>query len=315
MDQGGVPDEPAGATTARALGTGGKTTDVGIRGLLLAARRGEERRRHDAGRAARRGSLMRHILAAGAIVGLPGGVVEAAAPAVLIPPPGGAQRGPARALRAAGGAVAVTAVAMAAEEEDAPAVGPGADDEPKRVQTPPRSDGRAGHVRGDMRSRRRRVAPPSGDSARGPGVYETPGPHPLTRRRLASSTSAHATRQVGRFRFQRFPASIDTSNSLRRDLALDALDQALYDRPIAESPRLIQHSDRGGQYLSIRYAARLAAAGIEPSVGTTGASYDHRDAPACGRRSNRRPAHGHRGTTGVSRSGRAGRSRDGRSPG
>ena len=59
------------------------------------------------------------------------------------------------------------------------------------------------------------------------------------------------------------------------DLALDALDQALYDRPIAESPRLIHHSDRGRQYLSIRYTTRLAAAGIEPSVGTTGDSYDN----------------------------------------
>lgn len=65
------------------------------------------------------------------------------------------------------------------------------------------------------------------------------------------------------------------STSLRGDLALDALEQALYDRPIAESPRLIHHSDRGVQYLSIRYTERLAAAGIEPSVGSTGDSYDN----------------------------------------
>ena len=66
------------------------------------------------------------------------------------------------------------------------------------------------------------------------------------------------------------------SSSLRSDLALDALDQALYDRPIAESSRLIHHSDRGvHQYLSIRYTERLAAAGIEPSVGSTGDSYDN----------------------------------------
>jgi len=65
------------------------------------------------------------------------------------------------------------------------------------------------------------------------------------------------------------------STSLRSDLALDALDQALYDRPIAESPRLIHHSDRGVQYLSIRYTERLADAGIEPSVGSTGDSYDN----------------------------------------
>jgi putative transposase len=65
------------------------------------------------------------------------------------------------------------------------------------------------------------------------------------------------------------------STSLRSDLALDALDQALYERPIAESSRLIHHSDRGVQYLSIRYTERLADAGIEPSVGSTGDSYDN----------------------------------------
>jgi putative transposase len=65
------------------------------------------------------------------------------------------------------------------------------------------------------------------------------------------------------------------SNSLRSDLALDALEQALYDRPIAESGRLIHHSDRGVQYLSIRYTERLAEAGIEPSVGSVGDSYDN----------------------------------------
>ena len=68
------------------------------------------------------------------------------------------------------------------------------------------------------------------------------------------------------------------SSSLRSDLALDALEQALYDRPIAESERLVHHSDRGVQYLSIRYTERLADAGIEPSVGSTGDSYDN--APA-----------------------------------
>ena len=65
------------------------------------------------------------------------------------------------------------------------------------------------------------------------------------------------------------------SNSRRSDLALDALEQALYDRPIEESPRLVHHSDRGVQYLSIRYTERLAEAGIEPSVGSKGDSYDN----------------------------------------
>lgn len=65
------------------------------------------------------------------------------------------------------------------------------------------------------------------------------------------------------------------SNSLRSDLALDALEQALYDRPIDESERLVHHSDRGVQYLSIRYTERLAEAGIEASVGSVGDSYDN----------------------------------------
>jgi putative transposase len=65
------------------------------------------------------------------------------------------------------------------------------------------------------------------------------------------------------------------SNSLRSDLALDALEQALYDRPLDGTARLVHHSDRGVQYLSIRYTERLAEAGIEPSVGSTGDSYDN----------------------------------------
>lgn len=63
--------------------------------------------------------------------------------------------------------------------------------------------------------------------------------------------------------------------TLRSDLALDALEQALYDRPVGVSERLVHHSDRGVQYLSIRYTERLAEAGIEPSVGSTCDSYDN----------------------------------------
>jgi transposase InsO family protein len=65
------------------------------------------------------------------------------------------------------------------------------------------------------------------------------------------------------------------SSSLRSDLALDALEQALYDRQLEGAERLIHHSDRGTQYLSIRYTERLAEAGIERSVGSTGDSYDN----------------------------------------
>ncbi len=63
------------------------------------------------------------------------------------------------------------------------------------------------------------------------------------------------------------------SNSLRSDLALDALEQALHARP--DLGRLVHHSDRGVQYLSIRYTERLVEAGIEPSVGSVGDSYDN----------------------------------------
>lgn len=63
------------------------------------------------------------------------------------------------------------------------------------------------------------------------------------------------------------------AQSLRSDLALDALEQALYDREM-DGP-LVHHSDRGSQYLAIRYTERLAEAGIEPSVGSRGDSYDN----------------------------------------
>ncbi len=65
------------------------------------------------------------------------------------------------------------------------------------------------------------------------------------------------------------------SESLRTDLALDALEQALYDRAVGAEGALVHHSDRGTQYLSIRYTERLADAGIEPSVGRVGDSYDN----------------------------------------
>jgi putative transposase len=65
------------------------------------------------------------------------------------------------------------------------------------------------------------------------------------------------------------------ASSPRTDLALDALEQALYDRSRQGLDGLIHHSDRGRQYLSIRYTDRLREAGIEPSVGSVGDSYDN----------------------------------------
>jgi len=65
------------------------------------------------------------------------------------------------------------------------------------------------------------------------------------------------------------------SASLRTDFVLDALEQAIYERCGAEVRDLVHHSDRGAQYLAMRYTDRLADAGIEPSVGSRGDSYDN----------------------------------------
>ena len=67
------------------------------------------------------------------------------------------------------------------------------------------------------------------------------------------------------------------SRSLRSDLAIDALEQALWERNRAgvSLDGLVHHSDRGGQYLSIRYSERLAANDIVASVGSRGDSYDN----------------------------------------
>ena len=65
------------------------------------------------------------------------------------------------------------------------------------------------------------------------------------------------------------------SRSMHTDFVLDALEQALYARQPERDSSLIHHSDRGSQYVSIRYSERLAEAGVEPSVGSKGDSYDN----------------------------------------
>jgi transposase InsO family protein len=65
------------------------------------------------------------------------------------------------------------------------------------------------------------------------------------------------------------------STSMTTDFVLDALEQALYARQPAHSDALVHHSDRGSQYVCIRYTERLAEAAIEPSVGSRGDSYDN----------------------------------------
>lgn len=65
------------------------------------------------------------------------------------------------------------------------------------------------------------------------------------------------------------------STSMTTDFVLDALEQALYARQPEGDGTLVHHSDRGSQYVSIRYSERLAQAGVEPSVGSRGDSYDN----------------------------------------
>ena len=74
--------------------------------------------------------------------------------------------------------------------------------------------------------------------------------------------------------FSRFLVGWQASRSLRTDLALDALEMAIWRRQ-AQLDGLVHHSDRGSQYLSIRYTERLAEAGVVTSVGSRGDSYDN----------------------------------------
>lgn len=73
--------------------------------------------------------------------------------------------------------------------------------------------------------------------------------------------------------FSRHVVGWRVASSMRTDLVLDALEQAVWARGGAEG--VIHHSDRGSQYLSIRYSERLAEAGMESSVGSRGDSYDN----------------------------------------
>src|ERR1700728_851060 len=65
------------------------------------------------------------------------------------------------------------------------------------------------------------------------------------------------------------------SRTAHADFVLDALEQALHDRRPASRGGLVHHSDRGAQYVSIKYTGRLAEAGVEPSVGSVGSFCDN----------------------------------------
>ena len=75
--------------------------------------------------------------------------------------------------------------------------------------------------------------------------------------------------------FARLIVGWRATTSLTAGIALDALEQALHERRLDPEDTLVHHSDRGVQYVSIRYTERLAEAGIEPSVGSRGDSYDN----------------------------------------
>lgn len=65
------------------------------------------------------------------------------------------------------------------------------------------------------------------------------------------------------------------SRTAHAGFVLDALEQALHERRPLQGAGLVHHSDRGSQYLALRYTERLAEAGVEPSVGSVGDSYDN----------------------------------------
>ena len=137
--------------------------------------------------------------------------------------------------------------------------------------------------KGVVRGETKRTTIPDENAARPAGLvdrqFEAEGPDRLW---LADITyvrtwSGFAYVALGIDAYSRFIVGWRVSNSLRTDLALDALEQALWARrPDTADPdrRLVHHSDAGSQGLSIRYTNRLTQTGIEPSVGSVGDSYD-----------------------------------------
>ncbi|MFK4534956.1 transposase InsO family protein [Bradyrhizobium ottawaense] len=75
--------------------------------------------------------------------------------------------------------------------------------------------------------------------------------------------------------YARWIVSWRASHTAHAGFVLDALEQALHDRRPVHRGGLVHHSDRGSKYVSIKYTERLAEAGVEPSVGSVGDSYDN----------------------------------------
>jgi putative transposase len=136
-------------------------------------------------------------------------------------------------------------------------------------------------VAGRVRGRRRRTTIPADAAARPSDLveraFEADGPNQLWVADITyvATWSGFAYTAFVTDVFSRAIVGWRVANTLRADLALDALEMAIWARKEEEFPGLIHHSDRGVQYLSIRYTERLAEVGAAGSVGSKGDSYDN----------------------------------------
>jgi len=134
---------------------------------------------------------------------------------------------------------------------------------------------------GRMRGRRARTTVPDAAAARPSDLVERRFAAPAPNRLWVADITYVAT--WSGFAYAAFVTDVFSrrivgwrvSTTLRADLALDALEMAVWSRRGDELDGLVHHSDRGVQYLSIRYTERLAAEGAVASVGSRGDSYDN----------------------------------------
>ena len=140
-----------------------------------------------------------------------------------------------------------------------------------------RQMGLAGRVRG----RRRRTTIPADTAARPADLVERrfvatrPNQLWIADITYVATWSGFAYAALVTDVFSRRIVGWRVANTLRADLALDALEMAIWSRRHDDLTGLVHHSDRGVQYLSIRYTERLAAEGAVASVGSRGDSYDN----------------------------------------
>src|SRR6478609_6253006 len=100
-------------------------------------------------------------------------------------------------------------------------------------------------------------------------------PGPVSSMSPSSSTSSRGASPGSGFARPRTGSGWRVSRTAHAGFVLDAPEQALHEPRPVRSSGLVHHSDRGVQYVSIKYTERLAEAGIEPSVGSVGDSYDN----------------------------------------